>query len=308
MRENIKKYFQLASGVAVNWYLTDRLASLAAMGAVIAVVAVIILNPHKFGLILFAMSMVYLSAYWTYQVQKVFYREDYKNLPDEHKHSARIARAILFLGLCVLVMGIVGCSPAQASEDIVPDLGWKKRMVVKKELRRAWGLWGSNYVSVIGSQIHQESLWKPDAKSWVGAECLAQFMPQTAKFMEEIYPHLKPFDPCNPNQAIAGMVLYDKWLYDRIRSMNGGIPECDHYAMALSRYNGGGIKADRLRAATAGYDPDRWFGHTENHNGRKREDWAFKENRGYPRRILLTLVPAYLRAGYGGVDICEGVT
>jgi hypothetical protein len=73
----------------------------------------------------------------------------------------------------------------------------------------------------------------------------------------------------------------------------------------LSKYNGGGVKADQRAAEAAGFDPRKWFNHTEKFNGRRRTAANFKENRDYPRKILGKLLPQYYGAGYGGVLICS---
>lgn len=56
------------------------------------------------------------------------------------------------------------------------------------------------------------------------------------------------------------------------------------------------------RASANGADRARWFGHTELYTSRA--NWARDENRRYVRRILLTLEPLYIGAGWYGVPVC----
>lgn len=83
--------------------------------------------------------------------------------------------------------------------------------------------------------------------------------------------------------------------------------ECDRWAFVLSAYNGGltWLRRDQQRASANGADRARWFGHTELHTSRA--GWARDENRRYVRRILLTLEPIYIGAGWYGVPVCPEI-
>ena len=80
--------------------------------------------------------------------------------------------------------------------------------------------------------------------------------------------------------------------------------QCDRWAFVLSAYNGGltWLRRDQQRASANGADRARWFGHTELYTSRA--NWARDENRRYVRRILLTLEPLYIGAGWYGVPVC----
>jgi soluble lytic murein transglycosylase-like protein len=81
-------------------------------------------------------------------------------------------------------------------------------------IRTAHAVWGINApVAVFGAQIHQESGWRHDAVSPVGALGLAQFMPATAKWIAQIDPALVEGQPYNPGWAMRAMVVYDQNLY-----------------------------------------------------------------------------------------------
>ena len=151
-------------------------------------------------------------------------------------------------------------------------------------------------VALLAAQIHAESHWRPDVTSALGAQGLAQFMPATARWLPEVAPHTGKPEPYSPGWSIRAMCAYDNWILKQISAENS----FERWAMTLSAYNGGlgWLKKDKRKALAEGFDSQRWFNHIENVNaGRKKS--AFDENRGYPRRILLTLMPVYEQAGWG---------
>lgn len=76
-----------------------------------------------------------------------------------------------------------------------------------------WGL--DAPVAVFAAQVHQESAWRPDAVSHVGAQgLLAQFMPATSRWIATQAPELAAPRPYNPAWALRALV-YDRWLYQR---------------------------------------------------------------------------------------------
>ena len=205
----------------------------------------------------------------------------------------RLAAAIL-----AAWFGTVGSFAAWTAE--IPQDAWQWRRTLTREAQSEWGL--SAPISDFGAQIEQESAWRPNAKSRVGAYGLSQFMPATATWIAGAYPSLGPEpQPANPVWAIRGLVVYDKHLWDRVRAVD----DCNRMAKALSGYNGGisWIYRDEILAADKGLDPSRYFGNVETVNsGRSAANW--KENRGYPRRILVNLSPRYQRADWGAT-MCE---
>ncbi len=78
------------------------------------------------------------------------------------------------------------------------------------------------------------------------------------------------------------------------------IDDCNRMAKTLSAYNGGlgWIRKDERLADKKGVDKDVWFDNVEAVNS-GRSAANFKENRGYPRRIMLKIEPSYVNAGYG---------
>jgi soluble lytic murein transglycosylase-like protein len=167
-------------------------------------------------------------------------------------------------------------------------------------------------VALFAAQIHQESSWRSRVSSRY-ADGLAQFTPATADWIAEIYPDLGEAAPFSPGWAMRALLRYDRHLLGRMQPWVADVPEvdapaalprCDRWAFALSAYNGGPgwIPRDRAAAAAAGADPNRWWGEVEQHS--QRAEWAFRENRGYPRRVLLELEPRYLAAGWRGRPTC----
>lgn len=192
----------------------------------------------------------------------------------------------LFLAL-LLAFNLV--ATAWASVDI-PHMAYKLRPQVIKEVRFWWCI--QEPTSTFHAQIHQESCWDPEARSNVGAMGLAQFMPSTADWISKLYPkELGENQPLDVRWAIRAMVVYDKWLYDRIDSD-------ERWPMSLSSYNGGlgNLKKDIATAKANGSNERRWWGCVENFSNRA--TWAFKENRQYVYRILKILEPIYRKEGF----------
>lgn len=170
-------------------------------------------------------------------------------------------------------------------------LSYKDRVI--SETRHAWGLNG--HPANFGAQIQQESACNPTAVSRVGAQGLAQFMPSTAEWFGKDVMKEKPA-PLDPDWSIRAMVQYNLYLWNRV----GAIDDCNRMAKTLSSYNGGlgWISRDEKLAEKKGLDKSIWFDNVEIVNS-GRSEGNFKENRSYPRRILLKISPNYVKAGYG---------
>lgn len=201
---------------------------------------------------------------------------------------------ILSWGLRAVLLAALNYAPAHAN-------GWRARSAfykphVIREARAQWGL--SAPIALFAGQIHQESLWKKSASSKY-ANGLTQFTPSTEKWIKRVFPRdLGRGNAFNPQWAIRAMVIYDKWLYRRIKASTN----CDRWAMTLAAYNGGlgWINRDKRRAKRYGKNPLKWWRNVENHS--RRAKWAFKENRGYPRKIIYQHQPKYFT--WGGRKIC----
>lgn len=238
---------------------------------------------------------------------------------DMYVHSLKIrlsgnigCEAILVTSMsklfCLLFSAIViGCSTQPSMADsFVPQKAWQhQRLLIRVSLAE---LGTDRYVASLAAQTYQESNWRNDLKSRVGAIGPSQFMPSTAKWfikdMARGLPCRSVGDFLDYGCAIPAQVRYMAMLR---RGVKDTANECERWAMATAKYNGGGIKADRRLAQATGKDYGRWFNHTELFNGRKRASYNFKENRHYPRVILFKHQPKFLSAGYRGSFICSEI-
>jgi soluble lytic murein transglycosylase-like protein len=205
--------------------------------------------------------------------------------------------AIGVAALCAAAILVFMPSLCRAAS--IPRAAHQYHSTLTRCARAEWGL--SAPVAVFAAQLHQESLWRADAESNAGALGLAQFMPSTAAWLPEVAPQTGDPMPLNPGWALRALCAYDRWLWARIDAAS----DCDRMAMTLSAYNGGlgWLNRDKRLASRIGLDPARWWSHVESVNA-GRASWAIRENRGYPRRILLELAPMYEAAGWGPT-VCD---
>jgi soluble lytic murein transglycosylase-like protein len=184
--------------------------------------------------------------------------------------------------ICLLI--VIALSPGAAHAQPIPREAQRYQLTLKREAQQVWGLQAP--VATFAGQVHQESRWRIDARSPVGAVGLAQFMPSTATWISGITPGLSDRAPTNPTWALRALVTYDKWLYSRIKAADA----CQTMAFALSAYNGGlGWVYKRQRLSN---QPGVCLGATCNINpGITPASQA--ENQDYPALILLTHAPLY---------------
>lgn len=206
----------------------------------------------------------------------------------------------LLLWLCMLaIVLLTACHPAPACADTIPSDAAQYRRTLQRAAHAEWGLTAP--VATMAAQVHQESRWQAQARSPMGAQGLAQFMPGTSAWMASLYPAvLGANQPFNPGWALRAMVAFDHWLYARNPARN----DCERWAFVLAAYNGGQgwVNRDRRLASAKGADSLAWFGHVERHNaGRSASN--FNENRHYPRAILLRWEPLYMAASWG-MGVC----
>lgn len=211
------------------------------------------------------------------------------------EYGTWIAMSLVLATLLVLE----GCQPAHAQ---IPAAAQGYQRELTRIVQQEWGMNGR--VSLHAAQIHQESGWRSNVNSPVGAQGLSQFMPATSTWMAEIYPDLGRAAPYSPTWAMRAQARYNKWHWQRISS---AVDECQRWAFALSAYNGGlgWVQRDQRLARAAGDNPGVWFGSVERYTARA--GWALRENRHYVRLILLTLTPRYERAGWQGGAPCSSV-
>lgn len=104
---------------------------------------------------------------------------------------------------------------------------------------------------LLGSQMYQESRFKPTARSWAGATGLLQLMPATGR-------QFGVRNPNDPEQNVAGAVRFLQWL---TRYWTPKIPDPqERLKFILASYNtGAGHVEDAQRLAAANNDdPKRW--------------------------------------------------
>jgi len=204
--------------------------------------------------------------------------------------------AAVALAACLAALYAVS---ARAQQIPLEAARWKHELT--RQGRLEWGLEAP--IATFAAQVQQESSFNPAARSPVGAVGLAQFMPATATWIAEAYEALALADPLNPIWALRALATYDRYLWERALLLEPS--DCERAAFMLSAYNGGEGARERevelcLRAASC--NPDRWFDNVEDMRWRAPQFW--RENRGYVRRILRTLEPAYVRAGWGA-GLCQ---
>jgi soluble lytic murein transglycosylase-like protein len=201
--------------------------------------------------------------------------------------------AVVVAALGIAALGWAAWADRADAGDI-PARAERYRSALIRCARAEWGL--NAPTATMAAQVHQESAWNPDARS-AYAHGLAQFTPSTAAWLPEVAPQVGKADPYNPGWALRALAAYDRWLHRRITDTEN---PCDRWAMVLSAYNGGlgWLGRDRRLARASGLDPARWWAQVETVNA-GRADWAIRENRAYPRRILLLLEPLYESAGWG---------
>lgn len=187
--------------------------------------------------------------------------------------------ALLLLAAC--------CSAALAGP--VPELALQYRRTLTRSAQAAFGLLAP--VPAMAAQIHQESRWRPTARSYAGAAGLAQFMPGTARWIAAEYPQLGPVDVFSPIWSIRAMVRYDRHLWPLFPE---SYDDCEQMAYVLGAYNGGSGWM-RKRISMSAYKP--WcLGVTCNINpGIAAANQ--KQNQEYSQRILLRWQALYATWG-----------
>ena len=204
------------------------------------------------------------------------------------KDFALAASLVLLCALAAFAL------PVQAqTAATVPSDALRYRSLLVRTAHMTWGL--DAPVAVFAAQVHQESAWRPDAVSHVGAQGLAQFMPATTRWIAGLHPALASQQPYSPAWALQALVTYDRWLYDRAPT---------HYAprdrmwVALRSYNGGLGHWQREAASTGLAQPSRAQVDAACGSARRAAVHC-KENLGYPHRILVVIQPRYLQWGPG---------
>lgn len=207
-------------------------------------------------------------------------------------NALRVKNAMSVVVLSAL--SVLNAGQVAFSADRLPSDALQYRRTLVRAAHQGWGL--DAPIATFAAQVHQESRWNASARSRVGAQGLAQFMPATADWMADLYPEtLGAAAPYQPAWALRALVAYNRWLYVRTQ---GNTP-CDHWAFVLSAYNGGlgWVLRDQQQARQAGADAGRWEAVAPFNAGRSAAN--FRENRQYPRLILQRFEPLYVSAQWG---------
>lgn len=211
-----------------------------------------------------------------------------------------VAGAVLLLVL-LLAFALLSL-PARAATPRIPDSAALYRLKLARTVAGEFGL--DAPVARLAAQIHQESSWRADARSPF-AIGLTQFTPATARWLPSVCPAVGAPDPWDPDWSLRAQACYMAWLVHRVTPYRyaGAMTACTRWNFALRAYNGGEGMLNRERLATqrAGADANDW---RDVERYRVRGAQFFRENIGYPRRILLVLEPVYLDAGWPGRAVC----
>ena len=115
--------------------------------------------------------------------------------------------------------------------EYAPQIGWDWRL--------------------LGSQMYQESRFKPNARSWAGAVGLLQLMPATAR-------QVGVRNSRDPEQNVRGAVKYLRWLENRWKD-NVTDPQ-ERLKFVLASYNAGSGHVEDAQRLTVknGGNPKKW--------------------------------------------------
>lgn len=222
------------------------------------------------------------------------------------RKTSRIALVVALILILLPLLAMADDTPASGTTAdsvlmrFAPHAVPRKALKYKRDLiRNARYVWGLNApIDTLAADIHRESLWNKNAHS-AFANGIAQFTPDTADWISGAYPKdLSENNPLNPKWALRAQSIYIKRLYD---AADGNTP-CDKMWKALWAYNGGAgwVARDERLAVKHGANV-RIAKEVEPFNA-GRNPAMFKENRDYPRAILLKLQPIY--SSWGGTISC----
>ncbi|WP_374351673.1 transglycosylase SLT domain-containing protein [Chitinimonas sp.] len=199
-------------------------------------------------------------------------------------------RRIPVLAVILCLIGI----PTLSRGSGLPEASYRYRSMLVRESHAVWGL--DAPVADFAAQLHQESRWRVQALSPVGAKGLGQAMPATARWLATIDPQLAPVRITSPGWDIRALVVYDHWLWARTNAAN----DCEHMAKVMRAYNGGlgWLYKDERKARAQGINVAYNFGQLDQVNAGRNQS-AFTQNTEYPRLILRKFEPQYIAAGFG---------
>lgn len=208
---------------------------------------------------------------------------------------------VLLADLLALALAAWLAFAAPPAAAQVPPAAAAWRAELTRAAHAQWGL--DAPVAAFAAQVHQESGWRADAVSRVGAQGMAQFMPATARWWCQVNRlTVAECQPSNPRWALRALVGYDRWLWDRLGAagepyrgaVEGRAARGARLWATLRSYNGGlghWQAESRLAAGPLRSQIDAACGRA------RRAPVHCAENLHYPRRILIELQPRYAAWG-----------
>lgn len=182
---------------------------------------------------------------------------------------------------------------------LIPEAAksWKRQY-----LSAARSIWGLDLPSWLAAQVEQESGWRDGLTSSAGARGLCQFIPATARSIEDQYEDLAEWGRYSPQWCFYAQNLLMRDLYQTFHK--NGRDNCNGIKFAGSAYNGGPTMLNReiaLCTVDPDCDNDKWSENVATKNARA--NWAWRENRTYVQRITAREA-AYALGGWG-IPYCK---
>lgn len=178
---------------------------------------------------------------WLDRRARVNFRDMIARLAAE-PHAAALYYGLRFLGICLLIGMLVGCSSASAGTLFPSRYDAQIRAAVERHWsdHPDWLAWRA--------QLYQESRLRPDAVSPVGAAGLAQFMPGTWR---DVARELRLPPGVSPHQDIA-IDAGAYYMAKQRRAWSTPRPADERQRLAQASYNAGMGNILRAQARCGG--------------------------------------------------------
>jgi hypothetical protein len=249
---------------------------------------------------------LFVAAGPAYLVRKALMPGDSKTLLREAA-AGSVGAGLVWLGMALLTGLLFLAFAGQARAGQPPQKALEYLPVLQQEAATHWP--DAPLQSALAAQVEQETCpslthrkcWNPRTELKTDREYgfgLGQ-LTVTSRFdnfaeARKLSPSLRDWqweDRYDATRQLRTMVLMDRAAWRRFSFAEGR----ERLAMALAAYNGGagGVLSDRrVCAAVEGCDPNKWFGHVEQHSLKAKVAAKgygksfFEINREYPRNIL----------------------